>query len=52
MIDEAELRRQAALATDWERHLSYLVRDALPVTFEMAWQTSVDVLHYIQAYQY
>lgn len=51
MISEAELRRQVNFATDWERRLSYLVRDTLPVTFEMAWQTAVDVLRYIQAHQ-
>lgn len=49
-IPQFEARR-AAFATDWERRLSYLVRDTLPVTFEMAWQTAVDVLHYVQAHQ-
>ena len=42
--------RRAAFAADWERRLSYLVRDAQSVTFEAAWQTAVDVLRRIQGH--
>jgi predicted nucleotidyltransferase component of viral defense system len=45
------IARRAAFAADWERRLSYLVRDTPPVTFEAAWQTTIEVLQRIQEYQ-
>lgn len=36
--------RRADFATDWEKRLSYLIRDAQPVTFEIAWQTALAAL--------
>lgn len=43
--------RRADFAADWDKRLSYLIRDAQPATFEAAWQTALAVLQQIQEYQ-
>ncbi len=43
--------RRADFAADWEKRLSYLVRDAQQVTFTAAWQTALALLQQLQEQQ-
>lgn len=40
--------RRAAFEDDWNRRLSHLVQDASGVTFDAAWETTVDVLRQVE----
>jgi len=40
--------RRAAFEDDWNRRLSHLVQDASSVTFDAAWQTTIDVLRQVE----
>lgn len=40
--------RRTAFENDWNRRLSYLVRDANAVTFDAAWETTMDILQEVE----
>jgi len=42
------LERRATFEEDWKRRLSYLVSSASAVTFEAAWQSTVEAVHLAQ----
>lgn len=47
---EQTIARRAALEDDWNRRLTYLVRDAGAVPFEAAWQTTITLLWEVAEY--
>lgn len=42
------MHRRAAFEDDWNRRLRHLIQDAREVTFEAAWQTTIDALRQAQ----
>jgi predicted nucleotidyltransferase component of viral defense system len=42
--------RRSDFEDDWNRRLSYLVRDARAVDFETAWETTIEVLEHIEGH--
>lgn len=40
--------RRTAFENDWNRRLGYLVRDANAVTFDAAWETTMDILQEVE----
>jgi len=40
--------RRGAFEDDWNRRLNYLVQDARTVTFDVAWETTLDVLQQVE----
>ena len=40
--------RRAAFEDDWKRRLGHLVQDVDAVTFDAAWETTVDVLRQVE----
>lgn len=45
---ERVIARRAAFENDWKRRLGHLVQDVDAVTFDAAWETSLDVLRQVE----